>query len=413
MRYSYILFLLFIPAFSLAQDIDYVRNQAEILSADKMYGRGYVKKGMDKAAKHIASEFKAMGIETFDNSPYQNIEYAVNSFPKKIHITVNDQELISGKDFLLSPESGSTRGTYTAFNIDKAALKDLPHPKDLIGKIVLLDNSGIENKDSLGLFYQLREIYAEHLPVIWVNNDRLIWSVARRKMKNGIIEVNPGLIKEGDEIKIKFKSKWLDDFKTKNVIGYVKGTEFPDSFIVFTGHYDHLGMMGKKACFNGANDNASGVAFLMSMAKYYVNNPSKCSIAFIAFTGEEAGLIGSKYYTQNPIFPLEKIKFLLNMDLLGFGEDGITIVNATLHERAFSILNEINEKEDLLVKIKKRGPAANSDHYWFEEAGVPSFFMYTMGDSKAYHDVYDRYETLTFGEYNDIFKLIRTFIEKL
>ncbi len=101
------------------------------------------------------------------------------------------------------------------------------------------------------------------------------------------------------------------------------------------------------------------------------------------------------------------------MDLLGFGEDGITIVNATLHERAFGILNEINAKEDLLIKIKKRGPAANSDHYWFEEAGVPSFFMYTMGDSKAYHDVYDRYETLTFGEYNDIFKLIRIFIEKL
>jgi len=196
-------------------------------------------------------------------------------------------------------------------------------------------------------------------------------------------------------------------------LGFINGTETPDSFIVVTGHYDHLGMMGKDACFYGANDNASGVAFIMSMAKYYQKNPPKCSILFIAFSGEEAGLIGSKFYTENPLFPLEKIKFLINLDLLGFGEDGITVVNATLHEKEFDYLNAINEKDDLLTRIKKRGEAANSDHYWFEKAGVPSFFIYTMGDNQSYHDIYDKYENLTFGEYEDIFSLLKQFIQKL
>ena len=89
--------------------------------------------------------------------------------------------------------------------------------------------------------------------------------------------------------------------------------------------------MGKNTFFPGANDNASGVAMLLQLANYYSKpeNQPDYSICFIAFTGEELGLLGSKYYVQNPLFPLNQIKLLINMDMVGTGDEGITIVNTS------------------------------------------------------------------------------------
>ncbi len=395
-----------------SQDIAYVKDQAKILSDSKMYGRGYVKNGMQKSAKHIASEFKRMGLKTFQGSYHQKYQYTVNTFPKKISLLVNNKELVAGKDYLLAPESGSSQGEYKLIKIGIEELPSLPNPANLPkNTAILLDSDGIQGKDSLSLFYQLREDYGGYLPVFWVEYNRLVWSVARREMPNAVIEVNPGLLSNGDMVKLKIRNKLIQNFKTSNVMGYVPGTLQPDSFMVITAHYDHLGMMGKEAAFLGANDNASGVAFLLSMARYYQENPSKYSVMFIAFSGEEAGLKGSKYYTQNPVFNLNKIKFLMNLDLLGYGEGGITVVNGSVFQDKFDRLVVINNQEKLLSKIKRRGKAANSDHYWFSEAGVPSFFIYTMGDNQAYHDIFDRYSNLTFGEYEDIFRLLTTFIK--
>jgi hypothetical protein len=104
---------------------------------------------------------------------------------------------------------------------------------------------------------------------------------------------------------------------------------------------------------------------------------------------------------------------VLNLDLEGTGDEGITVVNATEFPRAFSLLNEANDEGKFLAKINARGKAANSDHYWFTEKGVPALFLYTLGGIKAYHDVFDRAETLPLTEYEDLFKLIVKFNDKL
>ena len=190
----------------------------------------------------------------------------------------------------------------------------------------------------------------------------------------------------------------------------MEGLEAPDSFIIFCGHYDHLGKMGE-ATFYGANDNASGIAMLLDMASYFTKNPQKYSIAFIAFGGEEAGLVGSYNYVQSPEIPLSKTRFVFNMDLMGSGDNGATIVNGSVFKGAFEALSAINEKNDYLPRIKVRGKAANSDHYFFTEAGVPSFFIYLMGEYTHYHIPADNAENLHLGEYYDrSFKLIRDFI---
>ena len=198
---------------------------------------------------------------------------------------------------------------------------------------------------------------------------------------------------------------------SQNVIGYVQGSVYPDSFIVYSAHYDHLGQMGKDVYFPGANDNASGCAMLLNLAKHYSKpeNQPKYSIAFMAFCGEEVGLLGSKHYTENPLFPLKNIKFVFNMDIMGTGEEGITVVNGSVFKTEFDKLKEINAQNNFIKDVKIRGKSANSDHYFFSEKGVKAFFIYSMGGIKAYHDIFDRPETLPLNEFENLFKLITKF----
>jgi Zn-dependent M28 family amino/carboxypeptidase len=171
--------------------------------------------------------------------------------------------------------------------------------------------------------------------------------------------------------------------------------------------------MGSETYFPGGNDNASGNAMLIHLAEELIKHPIKYNVLFVAFAGEEIGLLGSKYMSANPIIPLKDIRFMLNLDIMGSGEEGITVVNSTLFPKEFDLLKSINAKKRLLKEIKPRGPAANSDHYHFTEAGVPAFFIYTMGPNKHYHDVEDRYEALSFEAFNSLNQLLLTFIRKI
>lgn len=96
---------------------------------------------------------------------------------------------------------------------------------------------------------------------------------------------------------------------------------------------------------------------------------------------------------------------------MGSGEEGITVVNGTVYTDEFDELVAINDEFNYLTKIKKRGPTQNSDHYFFSVEGVPSFFIYTMGPNKHYHDIFDTYDELSFEACEDIIKLLIRFVE--
>jgi aminopeptidase YwaD len=123
--------------------------------------------------------------------------------------------------------------------------------------------------------------------------------------------------------------------------------------------------------------------------------------------------VGSGYFTQHPVFPLKAISFLLNMDIMGTGDEGITVVNGTVFKKEFDTLKEISDSGNLLKEVKIRGKAANSDHYHFSEKGVRAMFIYTMGGIKAYHDVYDKAETLPLTKFEELFQLITRFADYL
>jgi len=375
------LFILFVVVSnsSLGQNINDARKWVDSLTSPYFWGRGYTKDGMSKAAQFIAHQFILYGLKRgADKTFFQSFSYPVNTFPVNMQVSINGKDLVPGKDYIISPDS---RGVHAKGNLLQ---QDSTHFIDTINMIIV----------SL--------------------EDKLTWSVAAEPAGYTMIQADKKNFTELPKtIEANIDNRPVQNFKALNVCGWLKGTVKPDSVIVISAHYDHLGGMGKDTYFPGANDNASGTSLLLGLAKYYAKKPHRYTIAFICFAGEEAGLKGSKYFTENPLIPLKNIRFLLNLDLVGTGDEGITVVNAAELPKEFAILNEVNNTNKLLTKINARGKAANSDHYWFTEKGVPAFFIYTLGGIKAYHDVFDKAQTLPLNEYEDLFKLIIKFNKKL
>lgn len=382
MRHFFFLIISFFFLNSYSQDTIYARQVIKKLCSKELLGRGYVNDGVNKAATYISKELKSIGLSKFGKSYSQFYSFPVNTFPSKMTVVLDGKTLVAGKHYLIDPTAKTIKQGFQLFKKDSVTYEA---------------NDG---RRPVPLKVKLKK--------------KLTYTVATELSDTTIVELLkdsfPNDLKTIDVI---FENKFISNFKCQNLCAYVKGTQQPDSFIVFTAHYDHLGAMGKDAYFPGANDNASGVSVLLNLAKYYKKNPSKYSVAFIFFSGEEAGLLGSRYYSEHLIFSLSKIKFLTNLDLLGTGDDGIMVVNATVFKEQFEKLKQINDSKNYVKQIKQRGKAANSDHYWFTQKGVPSFFIYTMGGIQAYHDIYDIEKTLPLTKYLEVCKLLIEFNSKL
>jgi len=415
----------------------YARRIVDTLSSPSMHGRGYVSKGDRIAAAHIAKEFQRIGLKPLmkNGSWLQPFSFPVNSFPGKMKLALIDAkggrtEAAAAHDFVLRSNSPSVKGRFPVAHAASRHVQSDTAWKRFCGQdlrkcFVVVDTSGVRNPQQLRLLEDFVR-YPRNVKGILLQVKRPApvgpdsahrdcsrmpaWDYAQMQSTVPVVETTLPL-RTVEEIELQVDAKFFKSYTSQNVLGYIPGSQFPDSFIVFTAHYDHLGRMGKDVYFPGANDNASGVAMLLSLAQHYAKpeNKPKCSIAFIAFGAEEVGLIGSRYFTEHPLFPLRSIRFLVNMDILGTGDEGITAVNATLFEKQFKELQRLNAQGSYLPQVKPRGKASISDHYFFTERGVPCFYIYTLGGIKAYHDVCDKEETLPLTEFEDIFYLLRDF----
>lgn len=379
MRLLLTIILIAIGFSGFSQDLPYTRKMLDTLTSPSLWGRGYTKGGMDKAANLIAEQFRKQGLTPLDGKDYkQSFALPVNTFPGKMLVAINERKLVPGIDFIVSPGSKGLKASGT-----------------------------LNQKDSSVYVDQANRLVVEL-------KDKLTWSVSQQVDDFTLIQIDRSKFNETPKsIAVDIENEFVPAFKAYNVGALIKGTVKPDSVIVITAHYDHLGGMGDETYFPGANDNASGVSLLLSLSKHYAINPPPYTVAFICFAAEEAGIIGSKYFTEHPLLDLAGIRFLINLDLVGTGVTGATVVNATVHQNEFAMLTKINDQHKYLAKINARGKAANSDHYFFSEKGVPAFFIYTQGGIAAYHDVYDKASTLPFSEYNDLFKLLDAFSRQL
>ncbi len=368
----FLVFGCFATVFSQYSDSTYIRRMADSLTASHFYGRGYVEDGMGKAATFLQKQLHEIGLQVQE----QHFGFPVNRFPGKMQVSINGQRLRPGLDFLVKPDSKGVKGKFQLKAIDSS------------------------NFWARGLEVELVE--------------KLTWGVALTQSATTSIQVLKTKIAQLPETaEIDIEAEQVPLFEARNVIGVVPGTLQPDSFLVITAHYDHLGKMGDETVFYGANDNASGTAMALALAKRIKEEPLPYTVVFLFFAGEEAGILGSAFFVDQGSMDLEKVRFLLNLDLMGNGEEGVTVVNATEFPREFEMLREINRSGQYLVAINPRGKAANSDHHWFTEAGVPSFFIYTLGERKAYHDVDDVLNTLPLYEAGDIVEMVLTFFRQL
>jgi len=193
--------------------------------------------------------------------------------------------------------------------------------------------------------------------------------------------------------------------EVKNVVGVLEGEgPLADETIVIGAHYDHLGMGGAgsaapgvKEIHNGADDNGSGTTVLIEIARDLVARSREKKlprrIVFIAFTGEERGLIGSARYIRNPLFPLDKTVAMLNLDMVGRLQDEKLIVHGTGTATEFDALADRFGKAYGFEITKKPSGFGPSDHSSFYGAKVPVLFFFT-GSHKDYHRPTDDFDKL-------------------
>jgi aminopeptidase YwaD len=384
--FRYLLFVLYLFSclFFKAQDLNFTKKIISDLTAEKFHGRGYVKNGCNKAGWFLEKKFQEIGLKPIDDNSFrQAFHFSVNTFPKLVQLFVEEKPMVAGRDFILNANSAPIHGeAFLLLDSSKKFFIDKENTVTL--KLVKKLTFSASTQQSAS---------TEFLVLLDSNK---AW-----QYENQI------------KIKSKVDTKYFDNYEVFNLIGKINGTANTDSTIVVSAHYDHLGRLGKTVYFPGANDNASGVSMLLNLAKDIQAKPLKYNVVFILFAGEEIGLLGSKYFTENPLIDLKQIKFLVNLDLNGTGDEGATVVNSTVFKSQFELLQSINDQQKLLPQLKTRGKAANSDHYWFSEKGVPAFFIYTMGGIAAYHDIDDKAETLPLTKYKELHQLLLSFIQQL
>jgi aminopeptidase YwaD len=398
--------------YTLAQDIEQVKKDIEVLTSSNFAGRGYSNEGDQKAARYILDRFNEVGLQPVLGQSLQKFPVTVNTFPNRANLKIDKKQLEPGVDFILNASSKSGKGKSKLLYLDSLIFSQVPVQdaflaRDLKKTTVVYPakwySALIQRQDIFDHLYEAKSL-------IGLQEKKLTASISSSQLCPPNFEIKiEEFPSDAKTATMKVDAILKKEYTTQNVLGMIEGTVHPDQFIFFTAHYDHLGQLGKTAYFPGANDNAAGIAILLDLANYFKNNPPAFSIVFIAFGAEELGLLGSEYYVKHPVVPLKQIEFLINLDLVGTGDEGITVVNGSVFQEEFKELVQINESKKYLPDIKKRGTAANSDHYYFTENGVKAFFIYTLGGIKAYHDVFDRPETLPLTKYSELYQMIIDF----
>ncbi|HLN54317.1 MAG TPA: M28 family peptidase [Lentimicrobium sp.] len=428
---------LFVAALS-GQDLTRARKVMDTLASPSMYGRGYVSNGTGIAADYIAGEMKKSGLKPLTTDYKQNFTTNIKTYPGPVNLSINGKELKAGTDFALITGTPSVKGTFKIQAIDstwfiKNTRIQKLNKKDLSNTLIMYNPSEMKGKikrlaDSLFRYNYLKCAGFIHI----IDKPTISWSVMAPAdpFEFPVLTVlKSSLPRNPRKAHVLIELKVIPDYKLTNVIGYLPGTTVTadingftsnnavaDSFVVVTAHYDHLGMLGKDAMFPGANDNASGTAMMLDMAEYYSRpeNRQPFGMIFIAFAGEELGLKGSNYCAESSPFDLKKVKFLINLDMVGTGSEGITVVNGEQLPAFYERMVKINSENEYVVKVAKRGESCNSDHCPFYKKGVPAIFIYSNGkEHLEYHNIYDQAARVPFTEYEDIFRLIRDFINTL
>lgn len=431
-----------------------IQEITKTLADPVMEGRGTMQPGGDKAAEYIAAQMKTIGLKPRgDNGTYlQKIKFRETIVSPETTVKIGDETLKSGTDYYVHPmtagnKTGAGEMVFVGYGIvsDAAKHNDLAGV-DIAGKVVVMmtgipkELEGTEFQKTFNPFVNLQflaknkaagaifirhgreqggdfEIYSQYLsrrrvamtdklstpnaapPIAAVNN-----SVAEK-----LFAASGTTLKDAKELAetTNFKPVTLNktasfDLKYKetigtgsNVAGVIEGSDpkLKEEAIVFSAHYDAYGVEGGKI-YPGAADNALGVAEMMAVAEAFGKSSPKPkrSLVFLAVTGEEYGLYGSKHWAANPTWDIKKVAANLNLDGIGtevYGPVKTIVGYGAEHSSLGTVMSDIATAMDINVipdPVPQEQVFYRSDHYAFVERGVPALMLLgaPAGDQKMW-----------------------------
>lgn len=405
------------------------------LADDKLEGRRAGTPGEKLASNYISTEFHNAGLEMIEEKTWLQ-PFEINDgkqIDSTTHFIVNNNELFLDKDYFPLAFSATKKITGTvAIALQESGVpwfidikdfleenKDNPHfdlDEALHGKVkeyakkgatavVFYNDSKIADNIS---FNAKDKSNPEAIPVLYLKND------AKKKF----------LKDESASLEVKINVDLSEKKRTgNNVLGYINNSA--DKTVVLGAHYDHLGYGEdgnsmyrgpEKLIHNGADDNASGTAALIELAKLLKQSKSKNSnYLFIAFSGEELGLFGSKYYVEHPAIDLKKVDYMINMDMVGRLNDSSHVLTiggyGTSPVWGDLFNNSLSEKKYFTLKYDSSGTGP-SDHTSFYRNDVPVLFFFT-GLHKDYHRPTDDWDKINYTGELHVVKYIYQLVENL
>lgn len=395
-----------------AQDSNYARYIINNLTAGRMHGRGASYRGDSVAALFIRNELKRYGLKGLgaDGDFYQPYTYNTHSMEGDCRITIDGKALVPYEQYRVAPFSKSVHnslGVNTVVRvpvetlIDTDALKKflVVHKGALQNAVLYLDLTTFKAKDA-----ERQKVFESAVSnlnyrnpfgssVLILGKEKLgtaSLGLADREHDYALVEMLASAMpKKMKDINMDISTQYRPGYRTKNVWGLVPGES--DSMVVFCAHYDHLGMMGDSVVFPGAHDNASGVAAVLELARSAVKEKPKYTMVFVFFSGEEAGLKGSRYAAEHSLVDLSKVRLLVNLDMFCGGDEGLMVFNANdVRTKPFvDRLEMLNNALNIIPEIRKRDNRPNSDHYYFSKQCPALYFLTMGGPYGGYHDPAD------------------------
>jgi hypothetical protein len=403
MKKIFLAFCVLSTTFLQAQNIDKIINAKEVeriektLSADDMEGRRTFSAGIEKAANFIAAEFKQIGLQTWKNSGTYLQEFTMVK-PKFLsvscsfeNISVDSKDVIvitSKADLNITEASGFEIANIKAgSNIFSEASKLIQAGKNYL---VLVDTSFAKNFSRLTGFK--RQLFKSENSVVFV--------LATQQPK--VFSINA--------------KHEITEQKLANVIGVIPGKSKKDEYVIFSGHYDHLGIgkaVNNDSIYNGANDDAAGTTAMIMLSKYFKERKdNERSLIFVAFTAEEIGGFGAQYCSRQ--FNANDVKAMFNIEMIGteskWGKNSayITgyektdmgkILQENLTGTGFTFYPDPYTDQNLFYR---------SDNATLARLGVPAHTISTskMDSEPNYHKVSDEIGTLDMENMAMIIKAI-------
>lgn len=306
---------------------------------------------------------------------------------------------------------------FNAYKNGAKAVLWVSDPLNRFNKLADLDELKEYANQTIYLKEKIETVFPIDFIIITQHTANLILSSSDKSLsdlQNKINKNNKPVSFEIENYEVSFNIKrTIEDFKSPNVIGYIEGRDsvLKDEYIIYTAHYDHLGVDREGNVYNGADDNGSGTVALLELAEAFMSleQKPKRTIVFAWMTAEEGGGTGSSFYVDNPIFPLKNTLACLNLDVIGRvktsepqnkrldvrSTDSLFVITGNQSKKLIEINTKACQKLNLIPDYSDKYRLRYSDQFFFYQKQIPVLFYHT-GFHQDYHSIYDDIDKIDF-----------------